>query len=293
MTLRRGIAFAVLALLAISGSTLRASSPDEIRRLKLVGPDRVDGDSVLMVVIAAEKPSHISVLTINESWLTEMQGYVAYRPVDALAGSNDIVKRKTNDAVDANGPPIPGLLKVWKFDMNIWNRASPPRNVDMIDYDTELGPLLRMIRKEGDGYVIVPWWGQNNNGARWIMKQAEDVLAQAQAAMSQKELSISDVLTGKDESGRPRTQVYDWFEINPYDFDIASHDMFSINLSDFRFDDPRLITRDFFGGPLHSYIVLTYSITNPDIKPRVIRPRFRMIASMMYERVPGDRKSVV
>ena len=124
MILLQRFSFVLAAVVFAFGAGARASTPEETRRLKLVGPDKVD-DNTLMVVIAAEKPKHIAVLTTNESWLTEMQGYVAYHPSDEIADYRKIVIRRASDALDSNGNPIPGQLKVWKFDMNVWNRTNP------------------------------------------------------------------------------------------------------------------------------------------------------------------------
>ena len=71
-----------------------------------------------------------------------------------------------------------------------------------------------------------------------------------------------------------KTRVRDEYEISPDDFKIDEHDRWSINLSDFRFDQPQYISSDIRQGTDKTWFGFTFTITNPTPKPRRISPTF-------------------
>lgn len=72
-------------------------------------------------------------------------------------------------------------------------------------------------------------------------------------------------------------RVRDEYEVSPDDFDITPLDRWSLNLSDFKIDDPQYVTVEHGTGHAKTYFGITFSITNSTTKPRRISPTFTAV----------------
>lgn len=72
-------------------------------------------------------------------------------------------------------------------------------------------------------------------------------------------------------------RVRDLYEFSPEDFDVATRDRWSINLTDFKLDAPRYISGEVAPGVTRTWFGFTFSITNSSTKPRRIAPVFTAI----------------
>lgn len=68
--------------------------------------------------------------------------------------------------------------------------------------------------------------------------------------------------------------VRDQYEISPEDFDLYSYERWSLNKTDFKFDQPRYVVDDIRAGHGKRWFVFSFSITNSTAKARRIAPVF-------------------
>ena len=74
-------------------------------------------------------------------------------------------------------------------------------------------------------------------------------------------------------------RIRDAYEISPDDFEIADHDIWSINVTDFKFDAPQYVTADAHYGTTKTWFGFTFSITNTTPKRRRIAPTFTAVTN--------------
>lgn len=72
-------------------------------------------------------------------------------------------------------------------------------------------------------------------------------------------------------------RVRDEYEVSPEDFDIAVHDRWALNASDFKLDDPQYITGERVAGSSKTWFGFIFSITNSTTKARRIAPVFTAV----------------
>jgi hypothetical protein len=76
------------------------------------------------------------------------------------------------------------------------------------------------------------------------------------------------------EQAIKRQSVSDLYETSPADFDIATHDRWSLNKTDLLIDDPQHIVVDTRADQPRKYWGFTFSLTNSTTQPRRIAPVF-------------------
>jgi hypothetical protein len=99
-----------------------------------------------------------------------------------------------------------------------------------------------------------------------------------QVTVDEETIQVKEPVSVEEVLGRKT--VRDLYEKNPEDFDILTHDRWSIDKSDFRIDQPQYVVVDMASGETRKYFGFTFSITNSTTKARRIAPV--MVAATNY-----------
>jgi hypothetical protein len=131
---------------------------------------------------------------------------------------------------------------------------------------------------------------ERDEGLKEVRKKAEELKAE-HAKVSQPgsatvtiddetktvtEPNSSEAALGFTEPGR---RVRDEYEVSPDDFAVFPHEKWSINLTDFKFDEPQYITASLRAGSDKTWWGFTFSVTNSTGKPRRIAPFFTYVTN--------------
>lgn len=74
-----------------------------------------------------------------------------------------------------------------------------------------------------------------------------------------------------------KKMVHDLYEISPHDFKLLKYERWSLNKSDFQFDDPVYVTAETRPGHAKTWFGFTFSVTNSTASPRLIMPIFTAV----------------
>ncbi len=105
-----------------------------------------------------------------------------------------------------------------------------------------------------------------------------NVLGKAEVTVDEDTKGVDEPKSAEAALGlKEGRRVRDAYEISPDDFDIASHDIWSINVTDFKFDAPQYVTANQNYGNTKTWFGFTFSITNTTPKRRRISPTFTAV----------------
>ena len=107
-----------------------------------------------------------------------------------------------------------------------------------------------------------------------------EILGKADVTVDEDTKSVEEPKSMEGSLGmKEGRRVRDAYEVSPDDFDIASHEIWSINVSDFKFDPPQYVTGGLHYGSDKTWFGFTFSITNTTSKRRRIAPTFTAITN--------------
>ena len=131
------------------------------------------------------------------------------------------------------------------------------------------------IQAMKDGYAKL---GTLSAELRDKREKSLDVSGKAEVTVDDQTIPVNEP-KNSEEALSLQKPVRDAYEISPDDFQISTHDIWSINASDFKIDKPQYITVDKIAGHSTTYFGFSFTITNTTAKPRRISPTFTAVTS--------------
>ncbi len=98
-----------------------------------------------------------------------------------------------------------------------------------------------------------------------------------EVAIDDDKLTVKEPATPEEAIGR--SKIRDIFEITPDDFDILTHERWSLHMHDFKCDNFVLVDENLAQIRGRTWLAICFSITNSTDKPRAICPKFTLMTN--------------
>ncbi|MCX7803651.1 MAG: hypothetical protein N3A38_00540 [Planctomycetota bacterium] len=171
--------------------------------------------------------------------------------------------------------PVGFLMQGLGAIMPVFLAAASARAAEPTDYEKTLPEAERQQRqqvREEQKRILEEFKKklQDENAKLQEVKSME-------VAIDEDKLTVKEPATPEEAIGRSR--IRDIFEIAPEDFDILTHDRWSLHMHDFKCDNFVLVDENLAPAPGRTWLALSFTITNSTDKPRAICPKFTLMTN--------------